>query len=103
MRSDTTFQSPYPETILAPASSSGEIDSPSPGDDIGAVDYRGEPSHGQPDYLAGDAADSLVARGNPRQEGGTAVGPMPDKTVQVYDLPDQLSSYDRMGTRGGSQ
>jgi len=85
MNSDTPSGSPFPDQIDPPP------EKPTPGNDIQAVDYRTDPSHGQ----AG-ALQSANDRDHPAA-GGDPVGPPPDRSIQSYDLPSQLRSYDRMG------
>lgn len=54
-----------------------------PAPDLNATDYRANPSAGMQENLS-----------------GTAVPPMPDRSIQSYDLPGQLAQYDRMGRDG---
>lgn len=58
--------------------------------DLDAIDYRADPSAGQ----ARRAASAAASRDDPNSA-GSAVPPVPDRTIQVYDLPDQLAGYDR--------
>ncbi len=64
---------------------------PSGGDDLGALDYRARPSQG---------ADAEVPVGLDRRApnaGGRPVGPMIDRGIHGYDLPDEPQTYDRLG------
>jgi len=56
---------------------------PSGGPNLGAIDYRANPSAGQIDH-----------------PNGVPVGPMPDLRIAGYDLPSEPGSYDRMSERG---
>jgi len=85
--------SPYPEAIL-PAGAAGSENVPpvGAGPDLGARSHREQPSLGQSETEGGVP----LSRDEPNVL-GAAVPPMPDRTIQSYDLPDQLATYDRMG------
>jgi hypothetical protein len=84
---------PFPEQILPEGSpSDGNLPVVTGGSDLGALDYRADPS------LGGRPVHQPVSveREDPTA-GGEPVGPQPDRTIKSYDLPDELGRYDRMG------
>ena len=84
---------PPTSSPILPAGAAGSENVPpvTPGPDLNARDYRADPSLGQTE------TEGLLSIGRDRPNaGGTPVPPVPDRTIQSYDLPDQLATYDRM-------
>lgn len=93
------FDSPpdprLPSPVRPTPAPDSENDPPiSSGSGLGARDYRARPSQLQ----APDEWRSSVTRDTPNA-GGVAVSPMIDRTIQTYDLPDQLATYDQMAAQ----
>ncbi len=65
-----------------------------PGPTAGARDYRANPSSTQTTV---EGLQASASRDQPA-DGGTYTPPMPDATIQSYDLKDQLQGYDSMGS-----